>query len=120
MMALSGVRISWLILARNSDFAVEAFSASLPRVDQLFLGALPGGDVAQHRAEFLAVLDAPDGHEERHQPALPHAADRLAAGVEQARGRCRAPAGRDSRARGGLLSGANRSPSDSSAISPAS
>ncbi len=27
-MALSGVRISWLILARNSDFAVEAFSAS--------------------------------------------------------------------------------------------
>ena len=28
MMALSGVRISWLILARNSDLAVEAFSAS--------------------------------------------------------------------------------------------
>ena len=27
MMALSGVRISWLILARNSDLAVEVFSA---------------------------------------------------------------------------------------------
>ena len=27
MMALSGVRISWLILARNSDFADDAFSA---------------------------------------------------------------------------------------------
>ena len=28
MIALSGVRISWLTLARNSDFAVEAFSAA--------------------------------------------------------------------------------------------
>ena len=70
MMALSGVRISWLILARNSDLAVEAFSACLLGVDQLFLGALPGRDVAQHRAEFLAVADPPHGHVKRHQAAL--------------------------------------------------
>ena len=84
MMALSGVRISWLILARNSDLAVEAFSACLLGVDQLFLGALPGGDVAHHRAEFLAVGDPPHGEVKRHQAALPHQADRLAAGVEHA------------------------------------
>ena len=35
MMALSGVRISWLILARKSDFAGEALLGLLPRVDQL-------------------------------------------------------------------------------------
>ena len=84
MMALSGVRISWLILARNSDLAVEAFSACCAGVDQFFLGALPGGDVAQHRAEFLAVLDPPHGDVERNQAALAHAADCFAAGIEQA------------------------------------
>ena len=61
------------------------FFRLLAGVDQFFLGALPGGDVAQHRAEFLAVLDAAHGHVKRHQPALAHAADQLAALVEQRR-----------------------------------
>ena len=39
MMALSGVRISWLILARKSDFADEALLGAALGVDQLLLGA---------------------------------------------------------------------------------
>ncbi len=64
--------------------AVGSALGLLARVDQFFLGALPGGDVAQHGAELFAVLDAPDGKIERHQAALLDAADGFAAGLENA------------------------------------
>ncbi len=41
MMALSGVRISWLILARKSDFCELDVLRAAPARDQLLLGALP-------------------------------------------------------------------------------
>ena len=86
MMALSGVRISWLILARKSDFADDAFSAWRLAFGQFLLGLLPLRDVAEHGAELVgAVADPAHGHEQRDQAALAHAADHLAAVVEHAR-----------------------------------
>src|SRR5215203_5884565 len=75
MMALSGVRISWLTLARNSDFCALAF------------GLLERGDVAQDGAELplRPLADAADGHEQRNDAALPHPAEDLATVVEEAR-----------------------------------
>ena len=71
-------------LGEEFGFGGRGALGLLARIDQFFLGALPGGDVAQHRAEFIAVLDPPHGDVERHQPALAHAADRFAPGIEQA------------------------------------
>ena len=86
MIAFSGVRISWLILARSSDLADDAFSAWRLRRQQVRLDLLPGRDVAEHRAQLVGVLaDPSDGHEQRDQSALAHAADHLAAAVEHAR-----------------------------------
>ena len=63
MMALSGVRNSWLILARNADFVREAASASA----RALLGLVPrGADVAGIVAEH------------RQRPA--HVAELVAAG----------------------------------------
>ena len=86
MMAFSGVRISWLTLARKSDFAEEALSASRLALVRFFFRPLPLRDVAEHGAELVgAVGDAPDRHEQRDEPALADAADHLAAVVEHAR-----------------------------------
>ena len=84
MMALSGVRISWLTLARKSVFCALARSAARARRDQFLLGVLPLRDVAQHGAEFAAVAEPADGHEQRDEAALRHPADHLAAIVEHA------------------------------------
>src|SRR5262249_11239978 len=54
--------------------------------DELLLRALPLGKVAQHRAEFFAVLaDPAERHEQRDEPALTHPPDPLAAAVDPAR-----------------------------------
>ena len=67
-MALSGVRISWLILARKSDFADDALSAWRLALTQFVLGLLPGRDVAEDRAQPVGpVLDPADRHEQRDQ-----------------------------------------------------
>ena len=55
-MALSGVRISWLILARKSDFADEALLRLALGVEQLLLGVLPVRDVAEDGAELVAAV----------------------------------------------------------------
>ena len=47
MMALSGVRSSWLILARNSDLVRLAISARLLGLAQRVLGALAVGRVVE-------------------------------------------------------------------------
>src|SRR4029078_3220329 len=52
-------------------------------VDQFLFAALPGGDVAQNHAKFLAVLDAPDRDMQRDKPALAHAPDYFVAGAER-------------------------------------
>ncbi len=84
MMALSGVRISWLTLARKSDLCDEATFRLALRRDQLLLGLLELRDVAQHGAEAITVAEAPHRHEQRHAPALTHAAEDLAAVIEDA------------------------------------
>ncbi len=86
MMALSGVRISWLILARNSDF--WAFAASAARraaisSSSTFFQCVMSRSTAQILAG--AVAEPPDGHEQRDQAAARHPADHLAAVVEDAR-----------------------------------
>ena len=84
MMALSGVRISWLILARKSDFADDARSASRLGGDQLLLHLLPRGDIAEHRAVFVALVAEPaHGDEQRDQATLALESDDLASVVEQ-------------------------------------
>ena len=45
MIAFSGVRISWLMLARNCDFVRLAFSASLRAVSRACSKTLPFGHV---------------------------------------------------------------------------
>ena len=85
MMALSGVRISWLILARNSDFCALAALGGAARRDQLLLDVLPVRDVAEHRAEFARLAEPAHGHEQRDQAALRHLADHLAPVIEDAR-----------------------------------
>ena len=52
MMALSGVRISWLTLARKSDLADEARLGLALGLGELLLGLLPLRDVAEHGAEL--------------------------------------------------------------------
>src|SRR5690606_21906462 len=53
-------------------------------LDQLFLGTLPGGDVAHHGAETAALWQSPDGHEQRDVTTLRLAADDLAHDIENA------------------------------------
>ncbi len=56
-----------------------------PGIDQFLLGALPLRDVAEYAAEFRRLVgDAAHGHEQRDQATLAHAADHLAAVVEDA------------------------------------
>ena len=75
MMALSGVRISWLILARKSDFGRRRAFRLAARGDQVVLGLLPVRDVAEHGAEFLARLaQAAHRHEQWDQAAVLFAA----------------------------------------------
>src|SRR6185437_11291937 len=57
----------------------------LARVDEVFFRTLPGGDVTQHRAVFLAALNAADGDEQRREPAAADAAEGLASRVGQLR-----------------------------------
>ena len=86
MMALSGVRISWLILARKSDLAEEAFSAWCLAVRELLLHFFPSGDVAKHHAEPVGpVAGRSHGHEHWDQGATGGAADNLAPAVAHAR-----------------------------------
>src|SRR5690606_28995309 len=54
------------------------------RLDQLLLGALPGGDVAHDGTEAAAARQSADRHEERNIAALCLAADHLAPVIEQA------------------------------------
>jgi hypothetical protein len=85
MMALSGVRISWLMLARNSDFADDACSAwrlASRRSASVFFHCVMSRKMAQRVA---AAGDPADGHEQRNHAALAPAADHLAAVVEHAR-----------------------------------
>ena len=85
MMALSGVRISWLILARKSDFADDACSAwrlALVSSSSACFHLVMSRNTAQN---FRRVVgDAAHRHEQRDQPALALAADHLAAVVEHA------------------------------------
>ena len=86
MMALSGVRISWLILARKSDFADDARSASrLAAISSS--SAFFHGVMSRNTAQNLVALVAEPahGHEQRDQAAEALAADHLAAVVEQRR-----------------------------------
>ena len=64
MTPLSGVRISWLIVARNSDFCRDASIARVPGVGQLALGPLALGDPAEldgdlldHRLDHLVAVE---------------------------------------------------------------
>ena len=50
-----GVRISWLMLARNSDLSRADSSGGVARPLQLRLDPLPLGDVADDRADRLAA-----------------------------------------------------------------
>ena len=52
MMALSGVRISWLIFARKSDLAADALSGLLARFGQRGFGQLAGGDLGARGFEL--------------------------------------------------------------------
>ena len=59
-----GVRISWLMLARNSDFSREASIRLLARLDQRLLRRLAVADVAQDAGEEALVAHAsPSPHE---------------------------------------------------------
>ena len=108
-MALSGVRISWLILARKSDFADEACSAwrlALSSSSSVFFQSVMSRSTAQ---SLSPSLDAAHRHEQRHQAALRRAADRPR-GPSLSRRRvpaCRRR--RDSRSAARWLSGANSS-----------
>ena len=85
MMALSGVRISWLILARNSDFWALAASAARRAAissSSTFFQCVMSRSTAQY---FARLAEPADGHEQRDQPAARHLADHLAAVVEHAR-----------------------------------
>ena len=86
MMAFSGVRISWLTRARNSDFWLEARSAARFAASSSALDPLPVRDVAQHGAEAAALLagDAAHGHEERDRAGAGDGLH-LAAFVQEAR-----------------------------------
>ena len=86
MMALSGVRISWEIFARKSDFADEARSAvrlALSRSSSARFHCVMSRSTAQNFG--MPSPMRPHGHEQRDQPALAHAADHLAPVVEHAR-----------------------------------
>ena len=85
MMALSGVRISWLILARKSDLPALVFSArrfdSISSSSAFFQGVMSRSTAQNLRA---VPVDAAKRHEQRDQPALAHASDHFAAVVEHA------------------------------------
>ncbi len=86
MMALSGVRISWLILARNSDFAVDAFSAArlaLRSSSCDFFHAVMSRMSAQNFGSLLA--DAAHRHVQRNQSAALQLADHVAAFAQRLR-----------------------------------
>src|SRR5262245_50436196 len=51
-------------------------------IDQFFLDALPGGDVAQYCAKFFTAFDASDRDMQRNKTALAHTADCFVAGAE--------------------------------------
>ena len=84
-MALSGVRISWLMRARKSVFCEEARLGHRARLGQFFLGALPLRDVAHDGAKAAVVGQPADGHEQRNEAPLRLAADHLAAVIQHAR-----------------------------------
>ncbi len=85
-MALSGVRISWLIFASRSDLADDAFLGLALGVDKFRFRFLPWCEIAEHGAQLVRrIAKAPHGHEQRQEPALADAADHLAAAVEHAR-----------------------------------
>ena len=59
MIAFSGVRSSWLILARKRDLARLALFGCIARLDQRLLVALALGDVARHGDDVGRVALAP-------------------------------------------------------------
>ncbi len=90
-MALSGVRISWLTLARKSDFKrARAFGLAARRFEFL-LDLLPMRHVAQKRAIFrflvrtLAGAEPAQSQKDRDRAALARLTDDLASVIEQAR-----------------------------------
>src|SRR3954467_8927319 len=99
MMALSGVRISWLTLARNSDFCALASSAA--RFDDssspsVFLNAVMSRRTAQNLRSGPSLtrptvmnsgMIPPRAARKKRGgvPRLPHPAEDLAAVVEEAR-----------------------------------
>ena len=74
MMALSGVRSSWLIVARNWDFALLAAAASLERARKLALGRFKSRDMLAQPRRFagrafgqMVIDDGPDESEANDQ-----------------------------------------------------
>src|ERR1700693_6186562 len=83
MMALSGVRTSWLIRASMSALALAARAPR--RLLQLAFALLALRQIAKHREEIRTVgPGASDRHRQRDQAATAHAAEHLAAMIEQA------------------------------------
>ena len=73
---LSGVRISWLIVARNSDFCRDASIARVAGVGELALGPLALGDPAEldgdlldHRLDHVEAVERRRGGDRRRPPA---------------------------------------------------
>ena len=82
-MALSGVRISWLILARKSDLCELARSAAR-------LAAISSSSARFHwvmsrntRAQLLAIADIAERHEQRDQAALADTAEHFAPIIDE-------------------------------------
>src|SRR6202035_3710331 len=95
MMALSGVRTSWLIRASRSALALAERSLSRRGCCSLlflFLGCERARDtpekvrqVAEHREEVRTLgAGPPHGYRQRNQAAAAGAAEHVAAGIEQA------------------------------------
>jgi hypothetical protein len=71
-MTLSGVRISWLVLARKADFRRVDSSAASRALGQLEVGCAALADVAQDRyhAHADTQIDHHRGEQRGHRPAI--------------------------------------------------
>ena len=85
MMALSGVRTSWLIRASTSALALAARSACRRACSSSVSFLRDLRQIAEHREEIRAVGPGPSHrHRQRNEAAAAHPAQHLAAVVEQA------------------------------------
>ena len=80
---LSGVRISWLIVARNSDFCRDASMARVAGLGQLALGALAlghapqlDGDLLDHRGDHVVAVQRRCGRDRDDRADLVGVRDR--------------------------------------------